>query len=146
MAMEIYTRKSVLLEGDYLHKDGPEGQWRTNISGISGWLSSLTLKLRVGRGDKVLFWKEDYSGHGTLQSLFPGLFSISLNTGCNIQEMLSPQGWKLTFRRLLNDWEIPWVAKLLNLIGNFRGRLCWVSHDKINYFFKQTQKFEGIIN
>ncbi|WMV46344.1 hypothetical protein MTR67_039729, partial [Solanum verrucosum] len=94
-----------------------------------------TLKVRVGRGDKVLFWEEDWSGHGTLHSLFPGLFSISLNTGCSIQEMWSPQGWNLTFRRPLNDWEIPWVVDFLTLIRNFPGtntdadKLIWRHHN-----------------
>lgn len=118
MAMEIYSRNQSLWKGIILHKYGPKGQWCTNkvtnTYGVDVWKSirhlwmtlKLNTKVRFGRGGKVLFWEEDWSGHGTLQSLFPKLFSISLNTGCRIQEMWFPQGWNLTFRRLLNDWEI----------------------------------------
>lgn len=49
--------------------------------------------------------------------------------------MWSPQGWNLTFRRPLNDWEIPWVVDFPKLIGNFPGintdsdKLIWRHHN-----------------
>ncbi|XP_059288373.1 uncharacterized protein LOC132041681 [Lycium ferocissimum] len=115
------------------HKYSQNGKWCTNevtnTYGVGVWRTIrafwLALKAnvnyKVGRGDKILFWKENWSGQGTLQLLFPSLFSISTIPDSTIEEMWSPQGWNLVFRRLLNDWEIAWVAELLSVIGGFQG-------------------------
>lgn len=76
---------------------------------------------KVGRGDKILFWKENWSGQGALQALFPGLFSICTNPEVKVGEIWSPRGWNLAFRRLLNDWEIARVADLFTIISGFLG-------------------------
>jgi len=44
-----------------------------------------------------------------------------VNPKCGKQEIWSSQCWNMTFWRLLNDWEITWVTKLLNLLGEFSG-------------------------
>ena len=56
-----------------------------------------------------------------LGKFIPGLFSICLNSDSKIQEVWSPQGWNLLFRRFLNDWEIEWVTDMLASIGDFPG-------------------------
>ena len=77
------------------------GVWRT-IRNL--WLAFRdNVRIKVGRGNKALFWKEDWTGQGSLENLFPGLFSICLNPDSKIQEVWSPQGWNLLFRRFLND-------------------------------------------
>ena len=54
------------------------------------------------------------------KDLFPDLFIL-----CTLRQMISHcwtvQGWNLYFRRLLNDWEIDRVAKLLEELGDFAG-------------------------
>ena len=42
----------------------------------SGGLSKTNTKVKVGRGGKVLFWKEDWIGQGSLQSLFPEIWTL----------------------------------------------------------------------
>ncbi|KAG5579589.1 hypothetical protein H5410_050216 [Solanum commersonii] len=39
----------------------------------------------------------------------------------SIAEMWSQQGWNITFRRLLNDWEVDRVANLLQRLEDFSG-------------------------
>lgn len=79
------------------------------------------VRIKVGRGNKVLFSKKDWTSQGSLENLFPGLFSIYLNPDSKIQEVWSPQGWNLLFRRFLNDWEIEWASDMLALIEDFLG-------------------------
>jgi len=98
------------------HKYGQEDQWCseevTETYGVGVWRTIRNLwlafrdnvRIKVGRGNKALFWKEDWTGQGSLENLFPGLFSICLNPDSKIQEVWSPQGWNLLFRRFLNDW------------------------------------------
>lgn len=54
------------------------------------------------------------------KDLFPDLFIL-----CTLRQMISHcwtvQGWNLYFRRLLNDWEIEKVAKLLEEVGDLAG-------------------------
>lgn len=38
-----------------------------------------------------------------------------------VNEAWSEQGWNLSFRRLLNDWEIERLAKMLQTLDNFKG-------------------------
>ena len=53
------------------------GVWRTIRN---PWLAFRdNVRIKVGRGNKALFWKKDWTGQGSLESLFPGLFSICLN-------------------------------------------------------------------
>nr|AAT40556.2 hypothetical protein SDM1_4t00019 [Solanum demissum] len=91
-------------------------------------------KIVVGRGDKTKFWLDDWCGNGILRDLFPILFSICTNTNSKIEEIWSPQGWNIIFRRLLNDWEIDGMVECLGLIGGFPGttlepdRLAWGHH------------------
>ncbi|WMV36518.1 hypothetical protein MTR67_036414 [Solanum verrucosum] len=86
------------------------------------------------KGDKTKFWLDDWCGNGILRDLFPILFSICTNTNSKIEEMWSPQGWNIIFRRLLNDWEIDGMVECLGLIGGFPGttlepdRLAWGHH------------------
>ena len=86
------------------HKYGQEDQWCseevTETYGVGVWRTIRNLwlafrdnvRIKVGRGNKALFWKEDWTGQGSLENLFPGLFSICLNPESKIQEVLSPQG------------------------------------------------------
>ena len=52
-----------------------------------------------------------------LKEVFPNLFLIPVNPEVTIQECWSTQGWDISFRRRLNDWEIERVAMLLGKIG-----------------------------
>ncbi|WMV46587.1 hypothetical protein MTR67_039972, partial [Solanum verrucosum] len=100
------------------------------------------------RGNKTLFWKENWTGHGSLKNIFPGLFSICQNPNSKIQEVWSPQGWNLLFRRFLNDWEIEWVSDMLSLIGDFPGtnletdKLLWRHHTNGQFSVNRMYKMD----
>lgn len=64
------------------------GVWRTIRS--LWWALKEDSNYKVGKGDKILFRKEHWSGQGTLQALFPGLFPICTNPEAKIEEMWSP--------------------------------------------------------
>ena len=53
--------------------------------------------------------------------VFPDLFSFCTNPEAKISEIWSRQGWNLTFRRNLNDWEVDRIAELLLKLGEFTG-------------------------
>ncbi|WMV37014.1 hypothetical protein MTR67_030399 [Solanum verrucosum] len=50
--------------------------------------------------------------------------------------MWTPNGWEISFRRQVNDWEITRVADFLNTIGQFKGthegedELWWQGSDR----------------
>ena len=64
------------------HKYGQEDQWwskEVTETYVGVWRIMAfrdNVRIKVGRGNKALFWKEDWTGQGSLENLFPGLFSI----------------------------------------------------------------------
>ncbi|KAG5616439.1 hypothetical protein H5410_016263 [Solanum commersonii] len=128
------------------HKYGQEDFWCTSevneTYGVRVWRTIRNLweslknnsKIVVGKGDKTKLWLDDWCGNGILRDLFPILFSICTNTNSKIEEMWSPQGWNIIFRRLLNDWEIDGMVECLGLISGFPSttlepdRLAWEHH------------------
>ena len=54
--------------------------------GGDGWfLNEIGWKL--GRGDKVKFWEDVWVGNSNLKTMFPRLFSLSLNQGHKVEEV-----------------------------------------------------------
>lgn len=75
----------------------------------------------IGNGRKVLFWDDNWLGHGPLRDNFPDLHSLAVEPESTIQEVWSQQGWNLNFRRALNDWEIVRVTEFFNVLEVFKG-------------------------
>lgn len=75
--------------------------WRT-IRNLCNQLA-INIIYKVGNEARILFWEELWTGQETLMASFPDLFILSTNADAKINEMWSPQGWNLSFRRLLND-------------------------------------------
>ena len=75
----------------------------------------------MGEGNKVFFWKDKWIGQECLNSGLPDHFSFCTNPEAKISEIWSPQGWNLTFRRNLNDWEVDRIVELLLKLGEFTG-------------------------
>ncbi|WMV56044.1 hypothetical protein MTR67_049429 [Solanum verrucosum] len=105
------------------------GQTEDSTYGVTVWRSirnlwdSLkeNLVVKVGEGNKIFFWKDKWIGQECLNSVFPDLFSFCTNPEAKIAEIWSPQGWNLTFRRNLNDWEVDRIVELLLKLGEFTG-------------------------
>ena len=75
----------------------------------------------MGEGNKVFFGRDKWIGQDCLNTVFPDLFSFCTNPEAKISEIWSRQGWNLTFRRNLNDWEVDRIAELLLKLGEFTG-------------------------
>lgn len=77
--------------------------------------------IRVGDGTNTLFWKDISIGKAPLQEVYPDLMILSSNPEATIAESWPNQGWKLNFRRHLNDWEVDRVTTFLSEVENFPG-------------------------
>lgn len=95
------------------------GVWRT-IRNLWPKLEA-NMYIEVGDGRRTKFWADAWNKQIPLKESFPDLFLICSNPDANINECWTTQGWKLVFRRLLNDWEVERVAKLLELLEKFSG-------------------------
>ena len=82
-----------------LHKVCTEGE---------GWFNQQVV-WKVGSGDKVRFWEDAWAGNSSFKTLFPRLFSISLNQGQKVEEVGSwvdsVWEWKHSWRRVRFEWE-----------------------------------------
>ena len=87
--------------------------------GGKGWFQE-ELSWKLGCGDKVKFWEEVWVGSSNLKSLFPRLFSLSLNQGQTVGEVgvwiNSDWRWRLTWRRARFEWESSLEAYLFTLL------------------------------
>ncbi|KAF3648646.1 BTB/POZ and MATH domain-containing protein 5 [Capsicum annuum] len=118
-----------VLRCERLALDGFKRGRVTSTYGVFVWrtIRNLWPKLsenicnKVGEGTKLYFWKDKWIGQEPLMDAYPDLFSFCGNPGATIAETWSPQGWNLTFRRLLNDWEVDRVAMLLQSLDDFPG-------------------------
>ncbi|WMV10716.1 hypothetical protein MTR67_004101 [Solanum verrucosum] len=126
-------------EGQALWKDvivskyGQTDSWTSNTVtstyGVSVWRSirnlwpelARNICYKVGEGTRILFWKDKWIGQNSLMEDFADLYSFCDNPGESIVEMWSQQGWNITLRRLLNDWEVDRVANLLQRLEDFLG-------------------------
>ena len=77
--MPASTNKIPILVGRNLHKVCMEGE------GV-GWFHQQVVS-KVGRGDKVRFWEEVWASNSSFKTLFPRLYSISLNQGQKVEEV-----------------------------------------------------------
>ncbi|KAJ9699285.1 hypothetical protein PVL29_008065 [Vitis rotundifolia] len=101
-------------------KYGQEGfGWRTNEArgtfGVGVWKEILkeaswcwdNIKFKVGRGTKVKFWTDHWSGNTALSQSFPQLFALAVLRNATVNEVwdssLGQGGWNLRFSRDSND-------------------------------------------
>ena len=88
--------------------------------GGKGWFQE-ELSWKLGCGDKVKFWEEVWVGSSALKSLFPRLFSLSLNQGQTVGEVgvWINSDWRrrLTWRRARFEWESSLEAYLFTLLS-----------------------------
>jgi len=54
--------------------------------GTNGWFQK-EVGWSIGRGDKARFWEDVWVGNANLKSLFPRLYSISMNQGQKVEEV-----------------------------------------------------------
>ncbi|XP_068474698.1 uncharacterized protein [Phaseolus vulgaris] len=80
-----------------------------------GWFQEA-VGWKVGRGDKARFWEDVWIGNVNLKTLFPRLYSVSLNQGQKVEEVGMWDDarwmWCLRWRRARFEWEIPLEEEL----------------------------------
>jgi len=85
-----------------------------------GWFHNQ-LVWKVGGGEKVNFWEDVWIGNMNLKSLFPSLFSLSLDQGLMVSEVGEWVGaawrWNLRWRRDRFEWETPLETNLVQLLS-----------------------------
>ncbi|WMV18437.1 hypothetical protein MTR67_011822 [Solanum verrucosum] len=77
--------------------------------------------MKVGNGNKIKFWKDEWHEKGNLETLFPDIYNLAMFQQRTIAELWTPQGWNFIFRREPNDWEVMRLAEFLNMVGHFTG-------------------------
>ena len=67
------------------------------------------------------FWEDVWIGNSSLKSLYPRLFSLSLNQGQRVNEVGewedSTWQWKIRWRRARFEWEVLLEADLIHQIS-----------------------------
>ncbi|GKV45963.1 hypothetical protein SLEP1_g52987 [Rubroshorea leprosula] len=84
-----------------------------------GWLAK-GLNIKIGEGDSVKFWWDDWGGRGILANKYPRLYLISAGK----DNMVSQMGrwsngswiWELQWRRRLFSWEAQEEAEIMKEI------------------------------
>jgi len=84
-----------------------------------GWFHK-SIGWNVGAGDKVRFWEDAWVENYKLKTLFPRLYSVSLDQSKVVGEVGSWEdvgwSWRLSWRRSRFAWESVMEEDLLNLI------------------------------
>jgi len=91
--------------------------------GGDGWFQD-EVGWKIGSGDKIRFWEDVWVGNSKLKTLFPRLFSLSLNQGHKVEEVGGWEGsewrWTLSWRRGRFEWETLMEAELDVLISRVK--------------------------
>ena len=96
--------------------------WKFISQGLQAFLKNISL--RVGAGNRIMFWKDVWCGDTTFESSFPRLFRLSVFPNVFIADILSivtnkDIGWNFGFRRGLNNREAEEMQSLLLRINSF---------------------------
>ena len=102
-----------------------EGSWSyllSNDSDTSKIRSIIEegMIISVGNGNSVHFWHDRWCEAGTLKSLFPRLFALSLQKNLLISQMgewnENTWAWNIRWRRVLYEWENDEMRRLKHII------------------------------
>jgi len=108
-----------------------------------GWFQNATV-WKVGVGDKARFWEEAWTYNNNLKSLYPRLYSLSMDQGMTIGEVGSwvDSGWqwRLNWRRARFKWESELEEDMLSILN--RG----VMNRKINYHLVWEGDSKGVFS
>ncbi|RVW85327.1 putative ribonuclease H protein [Vitis vinifera] len=101
------------------------GLWKEIMKEAYWCWNNITFK--VGKGTKIRFWKDTWCGDVELARSFPQLFNVAAQKGATVGDLWDQnagQGeWNLRFLRSFNDWELPLVEELLQILRNQRINL-----------------------
>jgi len=102
---------------------------------------------------ELLFWKDNWLGSGSLKSIFPRLFSLSVSKEAKISLsgawVNNVWVWNLSWRRDLSAWELDLVSKLLGVVHllspsiEFEDKWVWKDGDSVEYSVNLVYGFKG---
>ncbi|GMP72532.1 hypothetical protein CsSME_00030528 [Camellia sinensis var. sinensis] len=82
------------------------------------------VKLKVGLGDRVRFWRDRWCGDLTLEEWFPLVFGIAVDAEVLVGAVWSGHGvstfWNVALRRAVQDWEQGQLMELLAFLYELR--------------------------
>ena len=97
-----------------------------------GWFGKAT-GWKAGDGSRVKLWEDVWLQSSSLKSMFPRLYSLSLDQGKTVGEVGTwEEGrWRFqpTWRRERFEWESKMEEELLAILGT--GNLCQEIHDRL---------------
>ncbi|XP_070006138.1 uncharacterized protein [Nicotiana sylvestris] len=162
--MEICFRRTIFMEGGSQRKvwHGRKMDKQACEKSIRGqlWKSIRNLwpkiinksNFRIGNGLKVSFWEDNWLGQGSLKQPFPDIYLLNQQQEATVAEVWTNQGWTLTFRRLLNDWEINKLIEFYKNLERFKvtstaeDRVTWQGNSKGKFSVKAAYKEFNISN
>ncbi|GFP87170.1 hypothetical protein PHJA_000860700 [Phtheirospermum japonicum] len=100
------------------------GWWRDIINITTGYGGEWfygNLERVLGNGRRISFWEEVWVGGESLKSIFPRLFSVSLDKKKNVGEMGVWEGsewrWEWNWRRQIFDFKLNAFDDLVSLVS-----------------------------
>ncbi|GJS11365.1 RNA-directed DNA polymerase, eukaryota [Tanacetum coccineum] len=79
----------------------------------------MAVKLKVGRGSMIRFWKDVWIGDSSLESRYNRLFRLATNKDCLIRDRISNGEWTWDWsRQILGGHNLASFTNLLLEIGN----------------------------
>jgi mannosylglycoprotein endo-beta-mannosidase len=84
----------------------------------------------LGNGKRIDFWEDAWCGMVALKDKFRGLYDICSDQKVSVEEM-AQRGWRLTFRRWLNESQQTQLRQLRDMLftcalSNEKDRVKWV--------------------
>ncbi|XP_021911806.1 LOW QUALITY PROTEIN: copper-transporting ATPase PAA2, chloroplastic-like [Carica papaya] len=93
------------------------GLWKGIFMGRAQFLEGI--KWKLGRGNIIRFWEDEWLGRGCLMHQFPSGNNLAVRKNVVVKEVFrgvdGRGGWNLNLFRNLNDWGIDEFSKLLQV-------------------------------
>ncbi|PWA91078.1 hypothetical protein CTI12_AA094270 [Artemisia annua] len=89
----------VVFQGSHIKIYNVEKGWKLEKN-IDKGIDLLSLCIRkFGNGISIRFWDETWCGNSPLKTLFPRIYMLDNDRGCNIASRVSIQDWSYVLRR-----------------------------------------------
>lgn len=75
----------------------------------------------------------------TLRHLFPPIYNLNQQKSATVAEVWDNQGWNLTCRRMLNDWEIDSLTELYSTLE--QAKVLTTNEDNLQWLRAKNGKF-----
>ncbi|KAF5446588.1 hypothetical protein F2P56_032204, partial [Juglans regia] len=98
------------------------------------------VKLVLGRGSCIKFWRDTWCGNEALKDAFPAVFRVARNQEASVEDLMFLSGdqvqWNITFSRAAQDWEVDIFEAFFSLVYSVKpnkqqaDRLWWTPAGK----------------